>query len=255
MEAQQRIEPERITKPIQLLAAWLVGLIAVDGSFLLTAANMGTGTWERGALVVAAIANVPLFLFALFLLQTRFRPELQEDSYYSKYLDKRTNEVVTVRREEVLENELVTLRADIRALTTQTEAPPRADKDRRVGSPVKIGLNHHFVELRGAIKAAGLPLDDVFGVVEAPKIRLMSIADYLLFSEKIRMLRLALDMDLDAYGYFNPPEESIREDVLIGSYGTPGYRVSPDLRTLVENSPEPADLAIYELSHAVRKIK
>ena len=34
--------------------------------------------------------NVPLFLYLLFKLQTKFRAELQEDSYYSKYLDKTT---------------------------------------------------------------------------------------------------------------------------------------------------------------------
>jgi hypothetical protein len=34
MTTENRIDPERVTKPIQLLAAWLVGLIVVDGSFL-----------------------------------------------------------------------------------------------------------------------------------------------------------------------------------------------------------------------------
>jgi hypothetical protein len=255
MDAQQRIEPERVTKPIQLLAAWLVGLITVDGSFLLAAANMGVGTWERGALIVAAIANVPLFLFALFLLQTRFRPELQEDSYYSKYLDKRTNQVVTVRREEVVENELATLRADIRSLASQAELPPNPDEDRLAGSSLKIGLNHHFAELREVIRAAGLPLYDVFGTAALPKARVMAIAEYLPFSEKIRMLRLAVDMKLDAYGYFNPPEEKIREDILVGSYGAPQYQISPELTKVMDNSPEPADLTLYEQRHRIRTAK
>lgn len=48
-------------------------------------------SWEKGFLVVAAVINVPLFLFALFLLQTRFRAELQEDTYYSEYLSKKTS--------------------------------------------------------------------------------------------------------------------------------------------------------------------
>ena len=43
------------------------------------------------------------FLFALFLLQTKFRPELQEDQYYSQYLDKKTNTIVKVSREEAIE--------------------------------------------------------------------------------------------------------------------------------------------------------
>ena len=38
--AHQKIEPHRVTKPIQLLAAWLIGMIVVE-SLLLTAANLG----------------------------------------------------------------------------------------------------------------------------------------------------------------------------------------------------------------------
>ena len=84
-----RIEPPKITKPIQLLAAWLAGLVLANGSFLTTAALITTPSWAPGALVVAAIANVPLFLFCLFLLQTKFRPEMQEDEFYHRYLEKR----------------------------------------------------------------------------------------------------------------------------------------------------------------------
>jgi len=32
---------------------------------------------------------VPVFLLCLFLLQTRFRPEMQEDKYYSRHLAQR----------------------------------------------------------------------------------------------------------------------------------------------------------------------
>ena len=114
MTTENRIDPERVTKPIQLLAAWLVGLIVVDGSFLLAATQLSGETWERGVLIIASVVNVPVFLFALFMLQTRFRPELQEDSYYSQYLDRRTNEIVTVGRDELIEKELVAIRAELK---------------------------------------------------------------------------------------------------------------------------------------------
>jgi hypothetical protein len=84
--AERHIAPEKVTKPIQLLAAWLVGLIVVNASFLLAAQQIGSPSWAAGALVVAAIANVPIFIAALFLLQTKFRPQMQEDSYYAQYL-------------------------------------------------------------------------------------------------------------------------------------------------------------------------
>ena len=83
----ERIEPHKVTKPIQLLAAWLLGLILIDGSFLSAAALLKQPQWMPAVLVIAAVVNVPLFLVSLFLLQTRFRPEMQEDSYYSKYLE------------------------------------------------------------------------------------------------------------------------------------------------------------------------
>ncbi len=84
------IQAQNVTKPIQLLAAWLVGLIAINGSFLGAANLITTPSWAAGLLVIASIVNVPLFLFLIFFLQTKFRAELQEDSFYSKHLDKVT---------------------------------------------------------------------------------------------------------------------------------------------------------------------
>lgn len=85
----QKIHPDKITKPIQLLAAWLVGLILVNGSFLTAASQLTAPCWLPPLLVIASMLNVPLFLASLFLLQTKFRPEMQEDTFYSKYLEKR----------------------------------------------------------------------------------------------------------------------------------------------------------------------
>ena len=84
--AEQQIEPAKIRTPIQLLAAWLLGLILVNGSFLAAAATLQRPDWAAGLLVVCAALNVPVFIGAIFLLQTRFRPQMQEDAYYSQYL-------------------------------------------------------------------------------------------------------------------------------------------------------------------------
>ena len=86
MENHQ-IVPDKVTKPIQLLAAWLVGLILVNASFLLAAQQITQPSWGSAVLLIAAVANVPIFIGALFLLQTKFRPQMQEDSFYSKYLE------------------------------------------------------------------------------------------------------------------------------------------------------------------------
>jgi len=88
--SEQKINPNQVTKPIQLLAAWLVGLILINGSFLSAAKVIESPEWASGFLVVAAVLNVPAFLILIFFLQTKFRAELQEDTYYSKHLEKVT---------------------------------------------------------------------------------------------------------------------------------------------------------------------
>ena len=172
MTTENRIDPERVTKPIQLLAAWLVGLIVVDGSFLLAATQLSGETWERGVLIIASVVNVPVFLFALFMLQTRFRPELQEDSYYSQYLDRRTNEIVTVGRDELIEKELVAIRAELKSLAVRSDGGVSGSSIQAgAWSKVRIGLNKmlgDFSDVRAALKREMIPLDDIFGADEAP---------------------------------------------------------------------------------------
>jgi len=107
---EHKLEAHKITKPIQLLAAWLVGLIVIDGSFLAAAGMISTPSWIPAALTIAAIINVPLFLVCIFLLQTKFRPEMQEDDYYAKYLE---NRVLQVTGKELEEPTVDILRADL----------------------------------------------------------------------------------------------------------------------------------------------
>lgn len=101
---EKPFEPTTVTKPIQLLAAWLIGLILVNGSFLSAAAIISRPEWAAGFLVVCAAFTVPIFLGALFLLQTKFRPEMQEDTYYAKYLERRSAETRTLEIVRVTES-------------------------------------------------------------------------------------------------------------------------------------------------------
>ena len=84
--AEPQIQPHRITKPIQLLAVLMAGLILLVSALLGGASFLGQSAWISGFLAISAVVSVPLFLIFLFLLLTRFRPQLQEDSYYSKWL-------------------------------------------------------------------------------------------------------------------------------------------------------------------------
>jgi len=59
-----------------------------------------TPSWIPALLAIAAVANVPLFIAGLFLLQTKFRPEMQEDSFYSKYLERKYSSSSLVKAEK-----------------------------------------------------------------------------------------------------------------------------------------------------------
>ena len=81
-----KIQAHKITKPIQLMAVWFIALSLVDSIFLAAAAKIDVPAWISPTLVISAIVFVPLFLGAVFLMQTVFRKELQEDQYYAEWL-------------------------------------------------------------------------------------------------------------------------------------------------------------------------
>jgi hypothetical protein len=96
-----KIEPEKITKPFQLLAVWMAGLVLLVGSFL-TAAGVVTGLpWLRGVFGIAAVAIVPIFVILIFLMQTKFRPQLQEDPFYAGYLKQQAEQFKDFQPENV----------------------------------------------------------------------------------------------------------------------------------------------------------
>jgi len=87
--AKPEIQPHKITKPIQILAVWFVGLLALVGILLAGAANIEQPIWIPALLVVAAIVIIPLFIFLIFLLQTRFRTQFLDDEHYSEWLKRK----------------------------------------------------------------------------------------------------------------------------------------------------------------------
>jgi hypothetical protein len=68
----------------------MAGLVLLVGLFLGGARVLTEPDWVRPFLVIAAVSLVPLFLVLLFLMQTKFRPQLQEDIYYSGWLASQT---------------------------------------------------------------------------------------------------------------------------------------------------------------------
>jgi hypothetical protein len=256
------IQPQNVTRPIQLLAAWLVGLVCIDGTFLEVALRLEPRAWERGWLVLAAILNVPAFLTAMFTLQTRFRAELQDDAHYAQYLSKKTSESLTVRR----------IDGSADAAPRAVDAPPAAALDAAVQarnvpttldwSPWRIAINDHlprFAEIRAALRAAGIPVAEIFGnaqraTSEPPDNWVVSLNRALPAAHKAALLRVLRPFGLDGFQLWRPVADADEsEDVYIGSYGVATYaRFGDELDALLAGTPDDADLDHYRRQYKVR---
>ncbi|MBA4239293.1 MAG: hypothetical protein C0448_01105 [Sphingobacteriaceae bacterium] len=119
---ENNIKPEKITKPIQLLAAWLIGLVLLESSLLTAAGTIDNPSWLPAFFGISAVTIIPLFLLMIFLLQTKFRPEMQEDSFYSKYLDRNTMTFEPIDKIENKEIEISKLKEEILEISSETKA-------------------------------------------------------------------------------------------------------------------------------------
>lgn len=90
--ALNTIEPHKITRPIQLLSGFMVGLGAFAAALLAIAANIENSAWLPVYLFTSAIALVSVFGPLFFWVLVRYRGELQDDSHYAE-LRKRQDEM------------------------------------------------------------------------------------------------------------------------------------------------------------------
>lgn len=82
--------PDKIKTPFQFLGAWLLGLIALELEFILASTRSYDVFWIAPLYAISSVCFVPMFLTVMFLLQTKFRPEMLADRYYKDYLTKKT---------------------------------------------------------------------------------------------------------------------------------------------------------------------
>ena len=161
---QTTIQPGQVTRPFQLLAAWLAGLILTNGSFLGAASIMESPSWAAGTLVVAAIANTPLFLACLFLLLTKFRAEMQEDQYYTTYLERRYSQQ-TQQIEFAEVSPVMEIVSDVPAPTSRRARVSRVASSSVVSSTV-IAVNDlisGYKDIVKSMEASGYHIDRYFG--------------------------------------------------------------------------------------------
>lgn len=83
---ESRIIPEKITHPLQLMAAWFVMLILLVGILLAGASKIQQPTWVSGFLVISSIVLSLLVIFLVFIMLTKYRPHLQDAKEYADWL-------------------------------------------------------------------------------------------------------------------------------------------------------------------------
>jgi hypothetical protein len=96
------IKPEKITSPIQLMAAWFVMLILLSGVLLTAATQIDKPDWAAGYLVISTTLLILGVIVCVILMLTKFRPNLQEGKEYAEWLkdQNRYSPGVIVEKEE-----------------------------------------------------------------------------------------------------------------------------------------------------------
>lgn len=215
-EGVHQIVPDKVTRPIQLLAAWLTGLIVINGSFLSGASFIQNPKWASGLLVVAAVCNVPIFIFSIFLLQTKFRPEMQEDIYYSKYLERKYSPE-TQKEEFVIKSSTV-------QSAVRYDPDPVVDMSSYNYEGYHISINDLlpdyqkiFLELMDQKFRIGKSFGSTSDTKAPPKLFVMGIPD----GAPIEMVQLLIKM-LRKYGLKaisrRRRSSSVSKEIIIGSY-------------------------------------
>jgi hypothetical protein len=222
--AKQPFEPSGVTKPIQLLSAWLIGLILINGSFLGAAALITHPSWAPGFLVICAAATVPIFLGALFLLQTKFRPEMQEDTFYARYLERKS---VETQSTELVRIETATTLAPERD-SIGTKSLKRRSPDNMEDGVWVNDLLPNFGDIIDRLSSEGIEVSETFGSSGhdsgVPSKFIASVGRDFDPAAAIRLIKLLVPLGLEGVSL-------VREDYndnrfFVGSYI---YKARPDI--------------------------
>jgi hypothetical protein len=172
-------------------------------------------------LVIGAVLDVPIFLACLFMLQTKFRPEMQEDEFYWRYLEKRYST-------ETAKTELIEV---AKPSDSMLEFEPRRAPVKRRGTPsvAEIHMNDllpAYQSLREALLKAGYKIYDTFGTTSrgkrVPSPFIIAISDGAAIEAIQDAIKISLPHGLEGVAHASEPEWPNR--IYIGAYS---YEVNP----------------------------
>lgn len=181
---------------------------------MFTASNIENPAWGAGALILASVINVPLFLLSIFLLQTKFRPEMQEDSYYSKYLESKTGYTeITLKPSE---------RSIPQILESNTVVHPQ---NITVWYTTSISVNKNLLQfpaIVAALRAKNIFVRGVFGEgAEEPDVFQIAVGSGLAkdqIKEIVEIIKPLQDGWID-YAFDGHNQSNYDNQILIGAYG------------------------------------
>lgn len=226
MANKPQLEPHKITRPIQLLAAWLAGLVAVNGSFLFAAANISQPSLIPYMLTIAAIANVPMFLFAVYRLQTKYRPEIQEDHYYYKYIESLTGNTPVKPIPPALVTWTLARNSTTAGSEEGNQSKHRAMLQHSWQATVAVNkFRSDLLEILAVLKDNRIPFSETFGSerMDAPPYFQIAVG-YAVEVTEIKLIVLAFanykEGRISIIAAHEEPNE-LSNTILVGSYGKP----------------------------------
>lgn len=201
--SQNNIKPDKITKPIQLLAAWLLGLIILVGSLVTAATLVTEPEWLPVFFSISAVAIIPIFLFLIFQLQTKYRPQMQEDQYYSEYLNQNTMTIESEVNEDLKNTLTKTINDRIKELA-KLQDKQLMEINEKISSliPESVGKNDEFPDSRKLFD-----LDSTIVRMNQKLERLDEIESYL------------HDLNVPAIRIFGNKPEHRRPEIFLLSFG------------------------------------
>ncbi|WP_312224428.1 hypothetical protein [Stutzerimonas nitrititolerans] len=81
-----KLAPEKITSPMQLMAAWFSMLVLLTGVLLTAAANITVPAWGAAYLIIFSSVVVVVVIACVLCMLTIFRPHLQDGKEYAQWL-------------------------------------------------------------------------------------------------------------------------------------------------------------------------
>jgi hypothetical protein len=84
--SNSKITPEKVTNPMQLMAAWFVMLSTLVGILLTAAAQITEPAWITPYLVISSTVLILAVIACVLLMLIKYRPHLQDGENYSVWL-------------------------------------------------------------------------------------------------------------------------------------------------------------------------